>query len=161
MSFTKPTTSAMHTKPRTVPAAAAEPVPAAHTLIAKRAAGPAPTENPLHTTLAARIFVAELHPAAPASVRAANPPRSIGRTRAEALRAGDYTATAIPFVTTAERWLFDKDEASQTWLAIWLAETDLPHTVREKAHNDLAYNQSAVAALCCVYAHLDAEAEKP
>jgi hypothetical protein len=156
MSFPKPAAAAMP-KPRTI-GANAEAVPAAQTLVAKRSP---PTENPLHTTLAARIFVAELHPAAPASVRAANPLRSIGRTRAEALRAGDYTATAIPFVTTSERWLFDKDEQSQTWLAIWLAETDLPHTVREKAHNDLAYNESAVAALCCVYAHLDAEEAKP
>lgn len=149
MSFAKPTPMTAP-KPRTV---SADPVPAARTITAR----PEPVQ--LHATRATRLFVAELSAAAPAPIRAANPARSVGRTRKEALRLGDWTATALPFVATRAVWLFDGEEDSVSWAAEWIVAVDIPTAARESAHGELAYNQGIHAAALLVFSAIDA-AEK-
>lgn len=150
MSFTKPSPMTAAKPNRT---ATAEPVPAARTITAR----PEPVQ--LHATRATRLFVAELSAAAPAPIRAANPARSVGRTRKEALRLGDWTATALPFVSTRAVWLFDGEEESVSWAAEWIVAVDIPTNARESAHGELAYNQAIHAAALLVFSAIDA-AEK-
>jgi DNA-binding PucR family transcriptional regulator len=111
----------------------------------------------LELRAAARVYVAELAPDAPPHIRASNAAIAVGRSRREALRLGDFSAAAMPWLSTVSRWLIDKDADSILFTARWLQVVDLPVIDRERAHAALAFDESPTAALERAFAAIDRE----
>jgi hypothetical protein len=115
-------------------------------------AEPAPS---LEMRAAVRVYVAELAPDAPPHIRANNPAIAVGRTRREALRMGDFSAAAMPWLSTVERWIINSDPASILFVARWLQVVDVPVLDRERAMAALAFDEAPTEAVSRAFAAID------
>jgi hypothetical protein len=107
-------------------------------------------------TTAVRVYVAELRADAPSLARAGNPAQSVGRTRREALRRGDWTARALPWLVTRRRWLVDKDAESYLFVARWLeTDPDLPALAAESARALITMLEATSEAVTLLFRALD------